>query len=227
MNIRSMVGLLVLTTAAALSVDSTALAFPKVGLPGSDSAASAPGTDTSASQDQLVRSFVNANAETILGQAKMAEALGLKDEAAKLTATAQTLKSSATNSSPTLKDALSVSTDAQPMIEQEEKKAVELGAPAKQAYAEGLSHYALGVTGTVALKDSVAAFQKEAQAQITSASILEKVSVTRKLEAGTYVATSLPAHLGNLGSGLKSAVAFAQTHNVPVPVDATKALTAF
>jgi hypothetical protein len=54
--------------------------------------------------------------------------------------------------------------------------------------------------------------------------MLEKLSVTKKLSAGTYVASNLPGHISALGSGLTKAIAFAQSHKIPVPDDATKAL---
>ena len=93
-------------------------------------------------------------------------------------------------------------------------------------FREALGHLASGLLGTVKLKDAAANFQQSAQAQINSASMLEKMSVTKKLGPGMYVATNLPGHIANEGSGLKSAVAFAQTHNIPVPDDATAALKA-
>lgn len=224
MKVRSK-GRLLLGAVAIISASGLTLALPKLGLPGASSGQNSP--DASASQDQLVKSFANANSETILGQASMARALKLKEDEAKLTAVAQTLKSSATQSSNALKEADTLSNQAQPEIDAAEKSASVLGTPEKEAFSDGLAHYARGVIGTVALRDSAAAFQKAAQGQISSASIMDKVAVTNKLAAGTYVATNLPGHITRLGSGLKSAVSFAQSHNIPVPEDATKALTAF
>src|SRR5205823_6943023 len=119
-----------------------------------------------------------------------------------------------------------VQTDVEHAISKSLSEKVTLSEEGKTMFREALGHLASGLLGTVKLKDAAANFQQSAQAQINSASMLEKMSVTKKLGPGMYVATNLPGHIANEGSGLKSAVAFAQTHNIPVPDDATAALKA-
>jgi hypothetical protein len=198
------------------------------GLPsiGGMNGAAPAGTDASASQDQLVRAYVAADVQTLLGQGKIAEALGLKDQAAEAAAEAAALQNGGTATSDTLSKANDVSTQVDSAVAAKTNENAALSDQSKAAYSEGLGHLGLGLLGTIALKDAAVNFQKAAQAQIGNASMLEKMSVTKKLAAGMYVAKNLPGHITRLGSGLKNAVAYAHSHNIPVPDDATKALGA-
>jgi hypothetical protein len=201
--------------------------FAQLGLPkfGGDAPTPQNGVDASVSQDQLVRTYAAADSETLRGQSKMAEALGLKDQAAAAKAKADALTSGATITSDTLRQASQTQMDVAEAVSKAQMQSNALSEDGKARFSEGLGHMGLGVLGTVKLKDAALAFQQAAKTQITSASLLQKVSVTRSLAAGTYVAANLPGHIINLGSGLKSAVSFAQSHNIPVPADATAALT--
>jgi hypothetical protein len=213
--------------AATLAATSSS-SFAQFALPKAGGSAPAPqgAVDASVSQDQLVKSYVAADSEALLGQSKMAEALGLKDKAAAAKAKADTLTSGATVTGDTLKGATQVQTDVADAVSKAQSEGGTLSAESKAQFSEGLGHMGRGLLGTVKLKDSAVAFQKAAQAKISSASMLEKMSVTKSLAAGTYVATNLPGHVTSLGSGLKSALSFAQSHNIPVPADATAALSA-
>lgn len=185
-----------------------------------------PGTDASASQDQLVKAYVAADVQTLLGQGKLAEALGLKDQAAEAATEAADLQNGSTATSDALSKANDVSTQVDSAVAAKLNENATLSDQSKSAYSDGLGHLGLGLLGTIALKDAAMNFQKSAQAQISSASMLDKMSVTKKLAAGTYVAKNLPGHITRLGSALKNAVAYAHSHNIPVPDDATKALGA-
>jgi hypothetical protein len=211
--------------AVAAGLCASTSSFAQLGLPklGGTNTSAQAGVDASASQDQLVTTYVAASSETMLGQSKMADALGLKDQAAELAAKAEALKSCSTKDC--ISDSTTVSEGDQKKIDEAQAKSTDVTDAAKATFSDGLKHYGLGLAGTVALKNSAMNFQQSAQAQITSASLLDKMSVTKKLAVGTYVATNLPGHIANLGSGLKSAVSFAQSHGIPVPTDATAALS--
>lgn len=202
--------------------------FAQLGLPKLGGSAPAPqnGVDASVSQDQLVKTYVAADSEALLGQSKMAEALGLKDKAAAAKAKADTLTSGATITSDTLKQASQTQIEVSDAVSKAQTLGGAFSDESKAKFSDGLGHMGRGVLGTVKLKDAAVAFQQAAQSKISSASMLEKMSVTKSLAAGSYVATNLPGHITSLGTGLKSALSFAQSHNIPVPADATAALSA-
>jgi len=216
----------ILTAACFVSLiaSSSLPAFQLPQLPGqaaSTPAAAAPATGG----DQLVAAYTGADQEVLAAQSKFADALGLKDKAAEFAATAAALGSGSTSAND-LSKVESKSTAAEADIAQAMKSNVTLSDTAKQTYIDGLKHLAVGTTKTVALKDNAMAFGNAAQAQIAAASIVDKLSVTNKLAPGMYVAQHLPGHLVSLGTTLKSAVDFAKSHDIPVPADATSALSA-
>lgn len=182
-------------------------------------------------QDQLVPTYVAADYQTILGQSKIALALGLKDQAAALAAAAQTLNTGATQSSDTRKQADQAYTDNQADINERLKSSDALSDEFKPIFADGLAHLGLGVVATVKLKDAAINFQKTSEAQIRSASVMDNMSLPKKLARGMYVAVTLafPHCSGDssrVTTDLSSAVSFAQSHGIPVPSDATTALSA-
>src|SRR6266702_8130838 len=187
--------LFALSVAAALCASSSS--FAQLGLPKVGGGAPAPqnGVDAAVSQDQLVKTYVAADSEALLGQSRMAEALGLKDKAAAAKAKADTLTSGATVTNDTLKQATQVQTEVSEAMSKAQSQGGTFSAESKAQFSEGLGHMGRGVLGSVKLKDSAVAFQQAAQAKISSASLLEKMSVTKSLAAGTYVATNLPGHI--------------------------------
>lgn len=222
MNIRSRV-VASLSALAFIGIGSLGFAIDLPSFGGEGKKAPAETTDASASQDELVKAYVAANTETLLGQQSLAEALGLKDEAAKTAAAIESLKSGATEDG--LKSANAVQSDTDSAIASSMAKNTALSDESKAKFSEGLGHYGAGLVGTIKLKDAATTFQKAAQSQIGAASMLEKMSVTKKLSAGVFVAKNLPGHIGALASGLRNAISFAQSHKIPVPDDATKALS--
>jgi hypothetical protein len=192
---------------------------------GSSSSSSATAPDSSISEDQLVQAYVAADYETLVGDSKIAEALGLDKEAAALAAAAQALNSGGPQDGSSMGKADKVLEAAKPVIEAALKKTANLIGQAKVTYGEGLVHLGRGVQGTVKLKAAAIAFGQEAQAQIKAASMVQKMGVIKKLAAGTYVATNIVGHIANVLGGLKLAVAFAQSHGISIPADAAAALT--
>lgn len=216
--------LCVLASAAALCASAVSFAqFSVPSLTGSNNSAPAGG-DVYASQDQLVKTYVAAASESLQGQSKMAEAVGLKDKAAEASSRADAFKSGSTATSDDIKKANQVSTDVADAVAKALGEKVTLSEEGKAKFRDGLGHLGTGLLQSAKLKDAAVSFQQSAQAQINSASMLEKMSVTKKLGAGMYVASNLPSHIANEGSGLKNAVAYAQSHGIPVPADATAAL---
>ena len=182
------------------------------GLGGLPSAGS--GGDLGGQNDSLVRGYVAANKDVLLANAQMADALGLKDAAAASKATADALTDGATKGN--LEDsnkAVSASTDA---VAAEMAKGPKLDAAAKKKYQSGMAQLGQGMLKYIGLRGPAQAFSSS----LKSASPL----MLPKLQAGAYVVTQLPTGLSNLGTSMKNANAFAQSNDIPVPPDATKAM---
>ena len=182
--------------------------------------------DSSTTEDQLVQAYIAADYETLVGDSKIAEALGLGKEAVALAAAAQALKDGGTKDSGGSMGKADKAIDAAKSVMEAalKKAATNLVGPAKVTYAEGLLHLGRGVQGTMKLKAAAIAFGRDAQAQIKAATLAKKMAVMQKLTPGTYVATHIVGHISNVLNGLKLAVAFGQSHGVAIPPDATAAL---
>ena len=213
---------LVLAFATALLVLPLAASaqFPSLknlpGIPGLPGGSGGNDGNVAGQNDALVRGYVAANKDVLLANAQMAEALGLKDAAATARATADALTDGATKGN--LEDsnkAVSASTNA---VSAEMAKGPKLDAAAKEKYGQGMAQLGRGVLRYVALAGPAQSF---------SSSLKNASPATLpKLQAGMYVASQLPSGLSNLSTSMKNANAFAQSHDIPAPPDATKAMAA-
>jgi len=178
--------------------------------------ATSGGGDVTGQNDSLVRGYVAANKDVLLANSQMADALGLKDAAAASKATADALTDGATKGN--LEDsnkAVSASTDA---VAAEMAKGPKLDAAAKKKYQSGMAQLGQGLLKYIALSGPAQAFSSS----LKNASPL----MLPKLQGGAYVVGQLPTGLSNLGTSMKNANAFAQSNDIPVPPDATKAMAA-
>jgi hypothetical protein len=188
--------------------------FSMPSLPGVG-AKSAGGADLSGAQDQLVRQYVDANKTVMLANAHMADAMGLKDDAAKLRASSDSLGDGATKGN--LADADKATSDTnRKLTEKLSDKTVVLDADAKKKYTAGLVTMASGVVKYIGMKGSFQSF----------ASNLKTASpmMLPKLQSGVYIVSSLPTNAKNLTATLSSATEFAKSHDIQVPSEATSAL---
>ncbi len=192
--------------------------MPSVGsvknLVGGGSGASAG--DLSGQQDALVRGYVAANKEVLSANALMAEALGLKSDAAASAATATSLTEGATKDAlEESNKAVTASTNA---VAAELAKKPVLDASSKAMYSKGLLTLASGVTKFVGVGKNVG----------TMGTNLKSAPLTQlpKLQSAAYVVSNFPSSMGNVSDALKNAIAFAQSQDIPVPADATAALAA-
>jgi hypothetical protein len=172
--------------------------------------------DSAGQSNSLVTGFVAANKEVLMANSLMAEALGLKDEAATLKATSDALTDGATKGN--LEDAskaVSTSTDA---VAAAMAKQPKLDAASKAKYQAGVGRLGTGMLRYVALRGPAASFS-------TSIKSFNPLMLT-KLQSGMYVMTQLPTSISNLSTSLQNATAFSKSNDIPVPPDATKALAA-
>ncbi len=173
------------------------------------------GGDLTGQQDALVRTYVSASKEVLTANSKMAEALGLKDAATASKATASALTEGATQGN--LSDADKVVSSSSDAVSAELKKGPKLDAAAKAKFSDGLGNLAKGVLQYAGLGKSIQGFTSG----LKSASPL----VLTKLQSGAYIAKSFPTGTKNLSTSLQNAVTYAKSNNIPVPADATKALS--
>jgi len=196
--------------------------FPKLpslsGLTGGNSAAEG-GTDATTQQDQLVKAYVAADTDVLKAQSKMASAVGLKERAAKLNAASEALGAGATKNS--LQDSETMQSEASQEIQARLKDTnLQLDEEGKKKYADALGALGRGVMKYGKLKGPIAAFQSS----LTGGGMASAVAVVGKLGVGRFIVTSAPGNLRNMTGTLTSAVAYARSHDIPVPEDATAAL---
>jgi hypothetical protein len=167
-------------------------------------------------QETLVRGYVAADKDVLMANSQMADALGLKDAAAAARATAEALTSGATQGN--LSDADKVTQDSTNAVSEEMKKSPKLDAEAKKKFAAGLVVLTAGVVKYVALRKPVQDFATA----LPGASLLQ----VPQLQSGAYLVKSFPGSMKSLTGALNSAVSFARSNDIPVPPDATSALSA-
>lgn len=180
---------------------------------------SSGGGDATAQQDQLVRAYVGADKEVLSAQAKMADAVGLKDRAAQLQATSDALGAGATKEN--LEQSETMQSEASQEIQAKLQDGnVKLDAAGKKKFSEGLGSLGRGIARYATLKGPIASFQSS----VTGGGVAGALGAASKLNAGRYIVGSTPGHVKNLSSTLNTAVTYAKSNDIPVPADATAAL---
>ena len=184
--------------------------LPKVpGIGGkSDNSGSA---DLPGAQDQLVKQYESAGKSVLEGNAKMAEAVGLADWAAKDRVHGDTLTDGATKGN--LSDFDKVVTESTKAVAEKLKNTDKLDGPAKEKFAAGILALAQGLGKYVGMKGSFEAFQSG----LSSASPM----MLPKLQSGAYIVKSFPSSAKNLSDALSNAISYAKSHDITVPKDAT------
>lgn len=178
------------------------------------------GANLSASQTQTVADYVAANLLVANANIKMAQALHLDGDVAKLQATADSLK--AGTSGDSLKNAdvtVSASTDD---IVAKLKSNPTMDKASKVTFAAGLADLAVGALAYAKTGKDLAA----SQSAMSSASPMELLQLGELV----YIAKSFPSNAKNFSNALTEGISYAKGQNIPVPAnaaDATSALGAF
>lgn len=206
--------------AAAIALSLTSVAHAQFGslggaLKSATGGGSSAGGDLVGQQDTLVRSYVAANKDVLTANAKMLQALNMKDAAAQAQQTADAMTEGATKDSLDAADkAVASSTNA--VAAELEKKPV-LDANSKVLYAQGLGSLANGASKYAGLSKGV---------QSMSSGLSSNPMMVTKLQSAVSIVQNFPAAMTNVGQTLKKAIAFAQSSDVPVPKNAADALAA-
>ncbi|MEJ1959758.1 MAG: hypothetical protein WDM70_10335 [Nitrosomonadales bacterium] len=166
------------------------------------------GGDLIGAQDKLIVDYITADQFVLAGQAKMAEALGLKTEAAAFQA-----KADGINKDNVADSDKSISSDAVKAIQEAQAKHPVLDNQAKANYALGVVSLAKGVLKYVSMKDSFQNFSKS----LSSA----PMTMLPKLATGAAIVKSLPTNAKNMSDALSSAVQFSKDEHISLPNDAS------
>jgi hypothetical protein len=202
----------------AASTASAQLSLPSVGKLTGGTSSSAEGGNEVAQQDKLVRAYVAANKEVLVAQSKMAEAVGLKESAAKLKSTADALGDGATKGN--LSDADKIQSDSSKEISERLKDGnLKMDAQSQALYGSGMASLGLGVVKYVGMRPHITEFANTLKAS--------PMLAATKLSAGAYVVANFPGNAKNVYDTLSLSTAYAKSQDIPVPADATKALAAF
>lgn len=187
--------------------------FKMPSLPGKSKPAEESATPPSG--DALVLAFSDSNRQLMTAQAVLLEALGLKDELARLQAEQKAL-----GSGPLDTDALKkirVTSDATTAaIDARIAAQPELTAEARKTFGKGLVEY---------LKAAVAARALVGQAQQFTSSVTgNPLALRGKAGTAMYVGKEMPGYMKNIGASTRALFAFAKRNNIETPANATAQL---
>ena len=201
----------------ALAVVSLAITLPMTAsaqfgnLLGGNKSSSGGGADLSGLQTQLVRNYAAAGQDVLVANGHIGDALGIKLQSIDASATSDSLSASDLESRDK-----AISANAQSVSDALKKGATLKDGEAKKTYAKGLLSLAIGLKKYIGLRSDAQNFANG----LTSASPLQLPG----LQAGAYVAKTLPSSVSTLTDVLKNAVDFAKSNGVAVPADATSVL---
>lgn len=167
------------------------------------------------SGDALVLAFSEANRQLLTAQSSLLEALGLKDELAKLQAEQKALGSGALDTAA-LKKISHISDSASAAIAKSMEAQPKLSAEARKTFARGLVEY---LAAAVAARELVAQAQ-----QFTASATGNPLSLVGKAGTAMYVVKEAPGYMKNIGTTTKALFAFAKRNNIEIPANATAQL---
>lgn len=180
-------------------------------------------SDAQAAQTKLVKNFVAAQTETLTAQALLAQAYGLKSQAAACQVQIKALKSSGTDKD-TLKKTVDISNSANKAIAAQQVKHTTLSAKKKDYYAKSLPHFVKGLIGTRKLVTESSQFLQTAKSSATSSGLSGLVGGATKLKAGLFVAKSIPSYAKSLADVVRKTVSIGKKNGVKIPDNATSVL---
>lgn len=179
------------------------------------------------SQESIVQNFLIANELVNETNAVMYEAFGKKKEAAKIREEGAAMKAKATEGDKkALKEFTVFSQENLDAVASLAAGGADLSAEGREKYVEGLVLAFESVMAGKGMTEEASAFAQSAQTQISSASMLQKAKVVKKLAAGTFVAKELPGYLKRLTTSVGGLVAYAKSADIPTPEDPTGMLAA-
>jgi|GEM_PF-2914343 polyhydroxyalkanoate synthesis regulator phasin len=217
---RGLFALLVLLIAA-----SNSFGFGLPGLPGAKSEAQGGGAatmdDAVAAQNDLIKAYSSGVKFNLITQGLMAEALGMKDKAAKCKTTADAINE---GNAEGLQASKAITDEATAEIEKKMAEAGELSAESKKKVGESLVTMAQCLIAYKTAADKSQNSLKLAQSVIESAPVTQKLSAKKQLDPVLSIAPSVPSELANVSTTATKYVQFAKSAGIQAPSDLNKAL---
>lgn len=184
-----------------------------------------PQTNSYSAQEKIMKKYVNASVSIMTAQGVFAEALGLKEQSVVIQEKAEALSKGAVEDKDQIERTKLDLSENNELILKEIEKGQEMSNEAKLKFAKGFIPYALGLVETKKIVTEAPEFIQSASDTISSASLLNKLSVTNKLATGMYIAKEMPGFASNLYDASNSLLSFAKSQDIEVPQDATSALS--
>jgi hypothetical protein len=170
------------------------------------------GSSGGVTAEQLVKDYVAADKDVIGAQSRLALALGLKEHAQKLEVASDSLKEGATKDG--LNDTAKVQGEAGKAVDEALKTSNgKLDTASKAKYTEGLALLGRGVIKYVAMKSTISGYKPSV------------TSLGASANAASFVVSTAPQQMTTLGGTLSRAIDFAKANDIPIPADATSALS--
>jgi len=177
------------------------------------------------SQESIVQSYIAANALVDDSNESLLEAFGEKEKAAKYRETADGFHAGSTEGDKgAMKDRAVHSQETSEFIAALIEEGAVVSADGREKYVEGLALAVQSVMATKGMAGDARAFATSAQADIKSASMMQKAKVMKKMAAGMFVAKQLPGFTSRLTENLGALMAYAKSADIPTPDDATAAM---
>ncbi len=185
---------------------------------------SKPAGDAYAMQDKLVKTYISSATSINAAQILLAKAFGLKDQVAKLEAEKKALSSGSVSDEDSIEKSIEVSDAANKAIQEKIKKGATLSSDGKKHYIKSFVPYVNGLVGSKSVVEEAKPFLESAKSTISNAGFTDTLSVTNKLKAGTFVATTMPSYVQSLWETSKLMVTYSKDNKIGVPEDATDSI---
>ena len=165
-------------------------------------------------QSGIVENLVAGLKEYTGGQAQVAHALGLKEEAEKLESEQDALASGNVKDESSISKTMKVSSSAQEAIDKKMAESGALSSEAKQEFAKALPLYAKGTANTYKMLPEVQSWAGSAGSAIKNSGLMGASTLKKKLATGLFVASELPDYLGTAKNSYGSLIAFAKKNEI-------------
>lgn len=189
-----------------------------------DKKTSQPSEDAYVIQDKLVKTYVLSATSINAAQIELAKAFELKDIAAKLEAEKEALSSGSVIDEDSIEKTTEVSKEANIAIQEKIKSGATVSEEGKAHYIKSFAPYIKGLISGKSVTEEAKPFLDSAKSTISSAGFTKKLSVTNKLKAGTFVATTMPSYIKSLWDTSQLMVTYGKDNKIDVPKDATESI---
>ena len=201
----------------------SAFGIPKMGKKKSSSAPAVSIDDALKSQGDLMKTYRSGVASNTKAQGLFSEALGNKDQAAKLKAAADGLTSGNCDYD-CLEKTTQVTKEAEKANNEQLSSAKNMSDASKAKFGEGLVQLGTSVLLYKKASGKSADCLSGAKSVIESAPMMKKMSFKSKLQPVMDIAPNLPQNFLDIGKSLKNCIDFAKANKIKVPKKATAAL---